>query len=91
MEITNAKNTICNFKRLLGRRYNDLLVQEEKDLNSYSIVEGKGGSVNIEVIHVIESKNSFKIIKSKISFRLIILMNVNILYLNKSLVLCFLN
>jgi molecular chaperone DnaK (HSP70) len=49
MEITNAKNTICNFKRLLGRRYQDTYVQQEKDLNAYSIVEGPGGSVNIEV------------------------------------------
>lgn len=49
MEITHAKNTICNFKRLLGRRYNDLLVQQEKQLNAYEIVEGKNGFVNIEV------------------------------------------
>jgi len=49
MEITNPKNTICNFKRLLGRRYQDANIQQEKELNGYSIVEGKGGSVNIEV------------------------------------------
>jgi molecular chaperone DnaK (HSP70) len=49
MEITNAKNTICNFKRLLGRQYQDTYVQQEKELNAYSILEGKGGSVNIEV------------------------------------------
>ena len=49
MEITNAKNTICNFKRLLGRRYHDIFVQQEKELNGYSIVEGKDSSVNIEV------------------------------------------
>ena len=49
MEVTNPKNTICNFKRLIGRRYQDLFVQQEKDLNTYSIFEGKGGSVNIEV------------------------------------------
>lgn len=49
MEVTNAKNTICNFKRLLGRKFNDASVQQEKELNAYSIVEGPGGSVNIEV------------------------------------------
>jgi len=49
MEITNAKNTISNFKRLLGRQYHDTYVQQEKELNAYSILEGKGGSVNIEV------------------------------------------
>lgn len=50
MEVTNAKNTIYNFKRLLGRRYYDMMVQQEKELNAYSIVEGNGSSVNIEVI-----------------------------------------
>jgi molecular chaperone DnaK (HSP70) len=49
MEVTNAKNTINNFKRLLGRRYQDSYVQQEKEFNAYSIVEGNGGSVNIEV------------------------------------------
>lgn len=49
MEITNPKNTICNFKRLIGRRYQDNYVQQERDLNTYAITEGKGGTVNIEV------------------------------------------
>jgi molecular chaperone DnaK (HSP70) len=49
MEITNAKNTIVNFKRLLGRQYRDIYVQQEKELNAYSILEGKDGSINIEV------------------------------------------
>lgn len=49
MEVTNAKNTISNFKRLLGRRYQDSYVQLEKELNSYAIVEGNHGAVNIEV------------------------------------------
>ncbi|CAF1388679.1 unnamed protein product [Adineta ricciae] len=56
MEVTNPKNTICNFKRLIGRRYQDLFVQQEKDLNTYSIFEGKGGSVNIEVNYLNERK-----------------------------------
>ena len=49
MEVTHAKNTISNFKRLLGRRYHDSHVQREKELNPYSIIEGPAGSVNIEV------------------------------------------
>ena len=49
MEVTNAKNTISNFKRLVGRRYHDSFVQQEKQLNAYSIVEGSNGFVNIEV------------------------------------------
>jgi hypothetical protein len=49
MEVTHAKNTISNFKRLLGRRYHDTYVQLEKEINSYAIVEGNHGTVNIEV------------------------------------------
>jgi len=49
MEVTHAKNTISNFKRLIGRRFHDSHVQQEKQLNSYSIIEGNNGSVNIEV------------------------------------------
>ncbi|UJR22204.1 hypothetical protein I4U23_025268 [Adineta vaga] len=56
MEVTNAKNTINNFKRLLGRRFQDSYVQQEKDFNAYSIVEGPGGSVNIEVDYLNERK-----------------------------------
>ncbi|CAF1083675.1 unnamed protein product [Rotaria sordida] len=56
MEVTNAKNTICNFKRLLGRKYQDSFAQKEKELNSYAIVEGNGGSVNIEVDYLNERK-----------------------------------
>lgn len=49
MEVTHAKNTINNFKRLLGRRYQDSNVQQEKQFNAYSITEGNNGSINIEV------------------------------------------
>ncbi len=59
MEVTNAKNTICNFKRLLGRRYHDTYVQQEKDSNAYSIVEGKNGSVNIEVNFIINKRDKY--------------------------------
>jgi heat shock protein len=49
MEVTHAKNTISNFKRLIGRRYHDSYVQQEKELNAYSILEGNNGGVNVEV------------------------------------------
>ncbi|UJR26923.1 hypothetical protein I4U23_008232 [Adineta vaga] len=56
MEVTHPKNTICNFKRLIGRRYHDLYVQQEKELNTYTILEGKNGSINIEVNYLNERK-----------------------------------
>jgi len=56
MEVTHAKNTINNFKRLLGRRFQDSHVQQEKQLNAYSITEGDNGVVNIEVDYLGERK-----------------------------------
>lgn len=56
MEVTHAKNTICNFKRLLGRRYQDAHVQQEKILNAYQILEGSNGKVQIEVDYLNERK-----------------------------------
>ena len=56
MEVTHAKNTVCNFKRLLGRRYQDTHVQQEKALNAYQIIEGPNGKVNIEVDYLNERK-----------------------------------
>lgn len=56
MEVTHSKNTISNFKRLLGRRYHDSHVQNEKELNAYAITEGPNGSVNIEVDYLNERK-----------------------------------
>lgn len=49
MEVTHAKNTINNFKRLIGRRFHDSYVQQEKQLNAYSVIEGPNGSINLEV------------------------------------------
>jgi heat shock protein 4 len=56
MEVTNAKNTINNFKRLIGRKFQDSQVQREKLFNAYSIIEGNHGSVNIEVDYLNERK-----------------------------------
>ena len=88
MEVTNAKNTINNFKRLIGRRFQDSHVQQEKEFNAYAIVEGPNSSVNIEVcvFHRIVIKY-----QSLHVSRLIISMNVNVLHRNKSLELCLQN
>lgn len=68
MEITNAKNTVSNFKRLIGRRYHDTFVQKEKELNGYTIVEGKDGTTLIEVNRRTLSMNlSYSSIRSIIS------------------------
>src|ERR1700760_3374348 len=38
--ITNAENTIFAIKRLIGRRYDDLMTQKDKDMVPYNIVAG---------------------------------------------------
>ncbi len=41
--ITNAAGTLYAVKRLIGRRFNDLSVQQSKALLSYKIVEAGNG------------------------------------------------
>lgn len=82
MEVTHAKNTISNFKRLIGRRFHDSHVQQEKQLNSYSIIEGNNGSVNIEVKRNVFFCCVFSFNNLR-RFRSIILANVNDLHPNK--------
>lgn len=42
-EITNHKNTISGFKRLIGRKWSDPAVQKEKDLNPLRIIQSANG------------------------------------------------
>ncbi|XP_024885560.1 97 kDa heat shock protein [Temnothorax curvispinosus] len=47
--VTNLKNTIHGFKRLLGRKYNDPQVQYELRFLPYKITPQADGSINIHV------------------------------------------
>ena len=47
--VTNPTNTLFAIKRLIGRRYNDPMVEKDKKLVPYSIVEGPNGDAWVEV------------------------------------------
>ncbi|MFP3039313.1 MAG: molecular chaperone DnaK [Candidatus Hodgkinia cicadicola] len=46
--ITNSENTFCAVKRLMGRRFDDVVVQKDKPLMAYKIVEAKNGDAWVE-------------------------------------------
>ncbi len=46
--VTNPTNTFFAIKRLIGRRYNDPMVEKDKKLVPYTIVEGKTGDAWVE-------------------------------------------
>jgi molecular chaperone DnaK len=47
--VTNPENTIFAIKRLIGRRYNDPIVDKDKGLVPYKIVAGANGDAWVEV------------------------------------------
>ncbi len=47
--VTNPENTIFAVKRLIGRRYDDPVVEKDKKLVPYKIVKGDNGDAWIEV------------------------------------------
>lgn len=47
--VTNMKNTIVGFKRLLGRKFNDPYVQQELQFLPYTVVPNQDGSLGIKV------------------------------------------
>jgi molecular chaperone DnaK len=47
--VTNAENTVFAIKRLIGRRYNDPVVEKDKALVPYKIVPGDNGDAWVEV------------------------------------------
>jgi molecular chaperone DnaK len=46
--VTNPENTLFAVKRLMGRRYNDPLVEKDKALVSYNIVKADNGDAWVE-------------------------------------------
>lgn len=51
--VTNMKNTIHGFKRLLGRKHNDPYVKQEKQYLPYDLVSNPDGSMGIRVSFLI--------------------------------------
>lgn len=47
--VTNPKNTLFAIKRLIGRSYDDKVVQKDKDMVPYSIVKAGNGDAWIDV------------------------------------------
>jgi molecular chaperone DnaK len=47
--VTNSENTIFAIKRLIGRRFDDPIVEKDKGLVSYRIVRGDNGDAWVEV------------------------------------------
>lgn len=47
--VTNPSNTLYAVKRLIGRRFDDKTVQEDKEMVPYAIVKGDNGDAWVEV------------------------------------------
>lgn len=47
--VTNPKNTLYAIKRLIGRKFNDDIIQKDKGLMSYEIIESSSGDAWVKV------------------------------------------
>src|SRR5437016_11203972 len=45
--VTNPENTIFSVKRFMGRKFNDALVQRDKDLVPYKLASAPNGDVRV--------------------------------------------
>lgn len=48
--IFNLKNTVSQFKRLIGRKFSDPIIAEEKKRQTCQLVERPGDAVGIKVM-----------------------------------------
>ena len=48
--VSNMKNTVWGWKKFIGRKYNDPVVQEEQSKVPYEVAEGPEGSTVIKVM-----------------------------------------
>lgn len=55
-QVTNMKNTVTNFKRFLGRKYNDPQVQRELRHAPFRVEERPDGGVGVRVEYLGEEK-----------------------------------
>merc|ERR1712110_747476 len=56
--LTNLKRTVFNFKHMLGRKFNDPIVQEIIAGLPYDVTEGPGGKIQIQIDYL-GSKQTF--------------------------------
>jgi len=47
--VSNIKNTIWGWKKLIGRRFSERVVQNEIPHFTYEVVESKDGGIGIQV------------------------------------------
>ena len=47
--VSNLKNTVWGFKKLIGRQFHEPVVQREKSYLPYELVQQDDGSVGIQV------------------------------------------
>jgi len=50
--ITNIKNTVWGWKKLIGRKFNERVVQNEIPHFTYEVVESKDGAIGIQVCYL---------------------------------------